>query len=59
MSQEYDIESMADKISAIRRDAEALRDIAGGIPSVDSNVKRILANVRMLEIGISDIAAVL
>jgi hypothetical protein len=54
MAQEYDIKGMAAKISDIRRDAETLREISGGIPTVDRNVNRILANVRMLEINISD-----
>jgi hypothetical protein len=54
MAQEYDIKGMAAKISDIRRDAETLREMSGGIPTVDRNVNRILANVRMLEINISD-----
>jgi hypothetical protein len=30
--------------------------MAGGMPAVDRNVERILANVRMLEIDINDVA---
>jgi hypothetical protein len=59
MAQEYDIKGMAKKISTLRRDAESLREISGGIPTVDCNVNRILANVKMLEININDVAAVL
>ncbi len=56
MAQEYDIKAMAAKINAIRKDAEALKEISGGIPAVDRNADRILANVKMLEIDISDVA---
>jgi hypothetical protein len=56
MTQEYDIKSMAVKIKALRRNAEALKEISGGIPSVIKNADRILGCVRMLEVGISDAA---
>jgi len=59
MAQEYDIKGMAAKIRDIRRDAETLHEISGGIPTVDRNVNRILANVRMLEININDAEDVL
>jgi hypothetical protein len=54
MAQEYDVKGMASKIRALRKNAEALNEISGGIPAVDRNVVRILASVRMLEVGISD-----
>jgi hypothetical protein len=54
MTQEYDIKSMATKIKALRRSAEALREISGGIPSVIKNADRILGCVAMLEVGISE-----
>jgi len=57
MSQQYDIKGMAEKIEALRRDAEALKNMSGGMQAVDRNVDRILANVRMLEIDINDVAA--
>lgn len=53
---DYDIKSMAAKITALRQDAEALKKISGGIPAVDKNVDRILSNVKMLEIDINDVA---
>jgi hypothetical protein len=59
MAQEYDIKGMVAKIKALRRDAEALKGISGGIPAVDKNADRILANVKMLEIDISDAAEVM
>jgi hypothetical protein len=56
MAQEYDIKSMVTKIKALRRNAEALKEISGGIPTVDKNADRILADVTMLEININDAA---
>ena len=54
MAQEYDIKGMITEIKALRRHAEALKGVSGGIPAVDKNADRILANVKMLEIEISD-----
>ncbi len=59
MAQEYDIKGMAKKISALRKNAEELKEISGGIQAVDRNADRILANVKMLEIDISDVAELL
>ncbi|HUT67042.1 MAG TPA: hypothetical protein VMW86_00645 [Dehalococcoidales bacterium] len=59
MTQEYDIKGMVTKIRALRKNAEELKEISGGIQAVDRNADRILANVKMLEIDISDAAEVL
>lgn len=59
MTQEYDIKGMVTKIRALRKNAEELKGISGGIQAVDRNADRILANVKMLEIDISDVAEVL
>ena len=56
MSQSVDIKAMAEKIGNLRREAEALKQMSGGMQAVDRNVDRILANVKMLEIDISDVA---
>jgi len=58
MTQEYDVKSMATKIKALRRNAEALKELSGGIPSVIKNADRILGCVMMLEAGINDAAGV-
>ena len=58
MTQKYDIKGMVTKIKALRKNAEALKEISGGIPAVDKNADRILANVKMLEINISDVAEI-
>ena len=59
MAQEYNIRGMVSKIKALRADAEGLKEISGGIPAVDKNADCILANVKMLEINISDAAEVM
>ena len=59
MAQQYDIKGMTEKIRALRQNATELKEISGGIPTVDKNVDRILANVKMLEISISDVAEIL
>ncbi len=56
MTEQYDVKAMVTKIKALRRDAEALKEISGGIPAVIKNADRILSNVKMLEIDISDAA---
>jgi hypothetical protein len=56
MSNEYDVKAMATKIKALRRNAEALKEISGDIPAVVKNADRILSNVKMLEIDINDAA---
>lgn len=56
MTQEYDIKGMVTKIKALRKNAEALKEISGGIPAVEKNADRILASVKMLEININDAA---
>ena len=56
MAEQYNVKAMATKIKALRRDAEALKEISGGIPAVVKNADRILANVKMLEIDITDAA---
>jgi len=56
MKQQYDIKGMVSKIKALRKNAEDLKHISGGIPTVVKNADRILADVRMLEIQIVDAA---
>ena len=59
MTQEYDIKAMVTKIKALRNSAEELKEISGGIPAVIKNADRILANVSMLEINITDAAEII
>jgi hypothetical protein len=59
MTQKYDIKEMTVKIKALRKNAEALKEIGGGIPTVVKNCERILADIKMLEININDVAGIL
>jgi hypothetical protein len=58
MAQQYEIKAMADLIKSLRKDAEKLKEIASGIPTVQKNADRILANVKMLEININDVVEI-
>jgi len=46
---------MDTRIKKIKKAAQELKEISGGIQAVDRNTDRILASVKMLEINISDI----
>jgi hypothetical protein len=59
VASEYDIKGMADNIRALRQKATELKEMSGGMQAIDRNVDRILANVRMLELNISDIADII
>ena len=48
----FDIDT---RIKTIRKAAEELKELSGGIPAVDRNAVRILASAKMLESNISDI----
>ena len=56
MAQKYDIKGMVTIIRALRKNAEELKEISGGIPTVVRNAERILADVKMLEININDVS---
>ncbi len=49
------IKQMDVRIKKIRKAAEELRELSGGIQAVDRNAGRILASTKMLEINISDL----
>ena len=50
-----DIEEMNALIKRLRRLAEELKEKSGRIQAVGRNVDRILANVKMFELNISDV----
>jgi len=43
------------RIKAIKKAAEELKGLSGGMQAVDRNVERILASVKMLEINVTDL----
>jgi len=50
-----DLRKLDTRIKAIKRAAQELKELSGGLPAVDRNADRILASVKMLEINISDV----
>jgi hypothetical protein len=55
----WNVEELAGKIRQLRQIAEEIRAEGEGIETLEKNVDRILAGVKMLEINISDVKAVL
>lgn len=56
---QWDVEELADRIRQLRQIAEELRRKGEGIETLERNVDRILASVRLLEINISNVTAFL
>jgi hypothetical protein len=56
---DWNIEEMDELIKRLRQLAEKLKEKSGGIQAVDRNLDRILANVKMLELNISDVRELL
>ncbi|MDI7259870.1 MAG: hypothetical protein QME90_08115 [Thermodesulfobacteriota bacterium] len=50
-----EIKKIDTRIKTIKKAAQELKELSGGIQAVDRNADRILASVKMLEINISDI----
>lgn len=59
MANDYDIKVMAEKISILRKTAEELKEMSGGLQAVERNVDRILSATRLLELNITDVFNVL
>ncbi len=56
---DWNIDETDDLIKRLRHIAEELKEKSGGIQAVDRNVDRILANVKMLELNVSDVMELL
>jgi len=50
-----EIKKMDTRIKAIKKAAQELKELSGGIQAVDRNADRILVSVKMLEINITDL----
>jgi hypothetical protein len=50
-----EMKKMDTRIKAIKKAAQELKTLSGGIQAVDRNADRILASVKMLEINITDL----
>jgi len=53
-----EIRKIDTRIKAIKKAAQELKKLSGGIQAVDRNADRVLASVKMLEINISDLLEV-
>jgi hypothetical protein len=56
---DWNMEEMDGLIKRLRHIAEELKEKSGGIQAVDRNVDRILANIKMLELNVSDVMELL
>ena len=50
-----DLNEINAEIQSMKKSAEALKQLGQDFPTVDRNIVRILASIKMLEINISDI----
>jgi len=50
------VDQLHQKIHRLREAAEDLQQAGKGIPCIEQNVVRLLACVKMMELGISDVA---
>ena len=55
MSNQFDMKELSKTISELRETAENLLKAGGEIEAVRRNITKILANIRMLELNISDV----
>ncbi|HAR95228.1 MAG TPA: hypothetical protein DCR97_04600 [Deltaproteobacteria bacterium] len=55
MATEYKVSEMAAKIAEIRKLADELDSMCGGIQAVKKNIVRLLSSTKMLELNVSDI----
>lgn len=51
----WDIEEISELIQRMHQLADELKEKAGGIQAVERNLDHILANIKMLELNISDV----
>jgi hypothetical protein len=52
---EREMKKLDTRIKTIKKAAEELKTLSGGMQAVDRNVERILASVKMLEINVTDL----
>jgi hypothetical protein len=55
MEHKFDLKKMDKKIQLLKKISEDILEEAEDFPSLYRNCRRILANIRMLEINVSDI----
>ena len=58
MPQSVDLKHIVDQLGQLRQTAEELKCMSGEIPSIECNVERLMAVVRVLELGFCDIVEI-
>ncbi len=56
---DWKIDEMCELIKQMRQVAEELKEKSGPIQAVERNLDRILANIKMLELNVSDVKELL
>lgn len=57
MNTEFDLKALDDHIRQIKTEALKLKDQSDNFPALARNLERMMASIKMLELNISDIAA--
>jgi len=55
MSQNINMEEIANKIGLMRKTAEELKSLSDEFPALSQNLVRISAGIKMLELNVSDL----
>lgn len=55
MENDFDIEKLDKKIRLLKEISRGILEESGNFPALNRNCRRILANIKMLELNVSDI----
>ena len=55
MENDFDLEKLAEKIRLLKEISREILEEAENFPALNRNCRRILANIKMLELNVSDI----
>jgi len=58
MSQNINMEEIANKVDLMRRTAEELKALSNEFPALSQNMVRISAGIKMLELNVSDLVTI-
>ena len=58
MTHSIDLQKIDDKIQAIKKMTEDLSQAAGDFPALAKTTARMLANIKMMELNVSDICGI-
>jgi hypothetical protein len=55
MAEEKRLKEMVEKIRLLHKTATELKQMSGGIQTIDRNLDRILVGIKILELSVSDV----